>query len=306
MTDIATLITLNAHRWTAMVVKPDHIVALDKVVTRMWLPPSFRARYEAISKTTGVPAPFIMLAHYRESDGDWHTSLAQGDSLVRRSVHVPAGRIPPPAQPPFTFEQCAVDALTAVEQVNHWTDWSIGGMLTRLEMYNGIGYARMGLPSAYVWAQTNQYLGGKYTSDGHFERSEWDVQNGVAAVLARMMALDSGLTVAGATLNIAAIIDHAKDAPNSQTMPQAHDTEWLQHALNTLGQHEPFQHEITAALSALHPPGRLPLVEDGLYGAQTKEAVRGFQRAAGGLLDDGKAGAATMPKIVDALSHLDH
>jgi len=35
-----------------------------------------------------------------------------------------------------------------------WHDWSIGGALTLLEQYNGLGYYHMDRPSPYVWSGT--------------------------------------------------------------------------------------------------------------------------------------------------------
>ena len=75
----------------------------------------------------------------------------------------------------------------------HWTDWSIGGALTLLEQYNGLGYANRGMPSPYIWASTNQYSHGKYTSDGHFDPHAVDRQIGCAALLRRMTILDPSI-----------------------------------------------------------------------------------------------------------------
>jgi len=109
---------------------------------------------------------FIAVIHERESDMDFTTHLGQGDPLNRRTVHVPAGR------GPFTgldaFEQGAVDALIdcAPYAALSNKDWSISGMLTYLERYNGLGYATRGIASPYLWAGTNQYSKGKYVRDG--------------------------------------------------------------------------------------------------------------------------------------------
>ena len=84
---------------------------------------------------------------------DWQ-SLAQGDPWNRVSVHVPAGR------GPFkSWEDAAVDALVNCSPyAARNKDWSIGGTLTMLEQYNGLGYAARGRPSPYVWSGTDQYL----------------------------------------------------------------------------------------------------------------------------------------------------
>lgn len=42
-------------------------------------------------------------------------------------------------------------------------------MLTNLERFSGIGYAARGVPSAYVWSGTDQYVSGKYVRDGVYD-----------------------------------------------------------------------------------------------------------------------------------------
>jgi lysozyme family protein len=103
---------------------------------------------------------FIAVSHYRESSQDFATNLGQGDPWNKVSVHVPAGR------GPFkSFEDAAVDALAKCSPyAAKLKDWSIGGMLTNLERYNGIGYANKGIPSPYIWSGTDQYRSGKYVA----------------------------------------------------------------------------------------------------------------------------------------------
>jgi lysozyme family protein len=67
----------------------------------------------------------------------------------------------------------------------------LGGALTLLEEYNGLGYAARGLPSPYVWAATDQYVKGKYVADGHFDPDVVDQQLGCAALLLELQALDT-------------------------------------------------------------------------------------------------------------------
>lgn len=128
---------------------------------------------------TGVSWEFVACTHYRESDLNFNTQLGQGDPLNRKSVHVPKGR------GPFkTFEDGAYDALVnCAPYAARIKDWSLPGMLTVLEMYNGLGYAQRGIPSPYVWAGTDQYLRGKYVSDGVFSASTVDSQLGVAGLI---------------------------------------------------------------------------------------------------------------------------
>ncbi|MBR1142489.1 hypothetical protein JQ567_04270 [Bradyrhizobium sp. AUGA SZCCT0431] len=145
---------------------------------------------------TGVPWPFIAVAHERECSQDWSGSLAQGDPWNRVSVHVPAGR------GPFrSWEDAAIDALVnCAPRAARNKDWSIGGTLTMLEQYNGLGYAARGRPSPYIWSGTDQYVSGKYVRDGVYGPSAVDRQLGCAGILMAMMALDPTITFPGTTI----------------------------------------------------------------------------------------------------------
>ena len=155
------------------------------------------SRYKDLEKSTGVPWKVIGIIHLRESDCNFHTHLHNGDPLSARTYHVPAGR-PLRGSPPFTFEYSAIDALT-MEGFTAIKDWTIEQIAFSFEQYNGWGYAYHGMPSAYLWAGTNQYASGKYVADGVFDPSAVDVQLGTMAVLKRVMEL-TGESFAGATV----------------------------------------------------------------------------------------------------------
>ncbi len=303
--DIAKLTAANTARWQAMKINPGRMAEVDQVVDRLWTPAS-KARYATISAATGVPAAFIALAHERESGQNWNRSLAQGDLLTRRSVDVPQGRIPAPAEPPFSFEAAAIDALVACDHVNEWTDWSIGGLLTKLELWNGAGYYLHGVPSAYVWAGSDQYKGGKYDADEHWNPTLWDQQLGTAVLFARMLAIDSELSgqfvLAG--VSVLALPDSHPAMLPPPAVPVLHDNAWVQQQMNLLGAREPWRTAILEAMGELKPPGTFPLAVDGNYGRSTTQAVRGFQRQHGDILDDGNAGRTTQPEIEQAVAAL--
>src|SRR5262249_6922298 len=128
----------------------------------------------------------------RECSQSWTGSLAQGDPWNKVSVHVPAGRGPFPS-----WEDAAVDALVNCSpRTAQWTDWSVGGALSLLEQYNGLGYANRGVPSPYIWAGTDQYRSGKYVRDGIYDPTAIDRQLGCAGLLMAMMQLDSSISFA--------------------------------------------------------------------------------------------------------------
>lgn len=193
MTNIIALKQHNADRWKAMHVTPALIATLDHVAARLVAKPA-KVRYQDVSDAAHVPWYVIAVIHEREASQSWSANLAQGDRWDRVSIHVPRGR-----GPFSSWEAAASDALShCAPFASRWTDWSIGGLLTLLEEYNGLGYAAHGMPSPYIWASTNQYSRGKYIADGHFDPNAVDHQLGCAAMLARMAAQDDSIKFADA------------------------------------------------------------------------------------------------------------
>jgi lysozyme family protein len=207
MTDTNALKTANAKRWASAKLTRNFSGVAKRLIDA-------KARYQAVSARTGVPWPFIAVAHERESSQNWSGSLAQGDPWNKVSVHVPAGR------GPFkSWEDAAVDALVnCAPYAARNKDWSIGGTLSMLEQYNGLGQASgpsgwagkpytperkqrfAPQPSAYIWAGTDQYKSGKYVADHVYDSTVVDTQLGCAGLLMAMMALDPTITFTGATI----------------------------------------------------------------------------------------------------------
>jgi lysozyme family protein len=187
MVDIVKLKTLNAARWAVIKVNPNLLKELDLVANRLV---AAKTRYLTVSSQTTVPWFVIAVIHEREASQSWAANLAQGDPWDKVSVHVPKG------QGPFkSWEDAAVNALSHTSPfAAHWGDWSVGGTLTLLEEYNGLGYAMRGMPSPYVWASTNQYSKGKFIADGHFDPNAIDHQMGCAALISRIKVLDPSIT----------------------------------------------------------------------------------------------------------------
>lgn len=271
MVDIAALTRANAARWSrakltreAEFIQPARVAVANK------------GRYLAIARQAGMPDiawVFIAVSHYRESSQNFSRSLAQGDRWDQVSVHVPAGR------GPFkSFEDAAVDALVkCAPYAARLKDWSIGGMLTNLERFNGIGYAARGVPSAYVWSGTNQYERGKFVADGVYDPNKVDAQLGVAGLILTMMQLDPSITFDGPAPQV-----QPKPIPINPTDKPIRDGIWLQNSLNRLG--------------------ASPKLElDGIVGPATRNAVRAFQLAAG-ISVDGLVGAETFAALDKALA----
>lgn len=223
--NISQLIDRNRTRWDQMVLDPTRVPAFDAIAKRLSLPEN-KSKYQAVAarlQTAGyqaVPWWMIAVVSEREYGGPphWDKQLGQGDPLHERSVHDPAGR------GPFidhegddllnnAWLRCALDALIdCAPHAAHWPDWSPGGVATIIEEYNGPGYAMRGVPSAYVWSGSNQYVSGKYVADHVYRAGVRDVQEGCMPIVRRMMLLDKTIAFPGANQIIAPIAPPLKPA----------------------------------------------------------------------------------------------
>lgn len=269
--NIPALTEQNSARWSkAKLTRAAEFMTPAKVAV------ANKGRYLAIARAAGMPDiawVFIAVSHYRESSQNFSKSLAQGDAWNKESIHVPAGR------GPFkSFEDAAVDALVNCgPHAARLKDWSIGGMLTNLERFNGVGYYIRELPSAYVWSGTDKYEKGKFVADGVFDPNKVDQQLGVAGLILTMMQLDPSIRFDGPAPQVQPkpVVQQPMDKP-------IRDGIWLQNSLNRLG-----------------ADPKLEL--DGIVGPATRNAVRAFQLAAG-IEVDGLVGPATFAALDKALA----
>lgn len=202
MPSIPALISRNAELWAKASILPSRAIEVKAVALRL-THESAKAQYELISKATNVPWWVIAVIHEREADQDFTCSIAQGDPLDRPSRHVPRGRGPffnHPKDPPGqdAFYRGAIDALeNCPPQPAFWHNWTAGGTLTLLELYNGTGYEEYHHENTpYDWGATDQEERGKYTGDGQFNPHAWDTQIGCAAMLKAMMEIDPSIQFA--------------------------------------------------------------------------------------------------------------
>jgi lysozyme family protein len=182
MVDLVALKAANEKRWASAKLTANYSRIAKALVDA-------KPRYQSVETKTGVPWPVIAVIHMRESSQSWGRSLAQGDPWDRVSTRVPAGR------GPFkSWEEAAIDALAnCAPYLARNRDWSIAETLTKLEQYNGLGYAARGRPSPYIWSGTSQYKSGKYIRDGVYDPHAVDRQPGCAGLLIEMMALDASI-----------------------------------------------------------------------------------------------------------------
>lgn len=184
MVDMAVLKAANADRWANAKLTRNFVTVAKALIAA-------KSVYTEVQRVTKVPWWFIAVVHERESNQDWMASLAQGDPWNAVSTHVPVGR-----GPFHSWQAAAIDALVyCPPYAANNRDWSVGGSLTLLEEYNGLGYAGKGLPSPYVWSGTDQYIKGKYVQDHVFDPDKIDVQMGCAGLLLTMANLDSSVKI---------------------------------------------------------------------------------------------------------------
>jgi lysozyme family protein len=172
--------SINARRWEMATIPAHRRHEAQVIVDRI---NRNQARYEAVAAKTGVPWGVIAALHNMEASGDFAKHLHEGSSLKYRTKDVPKGRPLPPAQPPFTWEFSAIDALVYDRMgAKNWND--IGPALSAAEGYNGWGYAMYhpSTPSPYLWAGTTAERPGKYVADGKWSPTARSGQTGVATL----------------------------------------------------------------------------------------------------------------------------
>ena len=262
-----------ASLWSRMVIRPDRTDDIDVIARKLV---NFKPRYQTVSSSTRVPWFIIAVLHQRESSANFNTHLHNGDPLSAQTRHVPVGR-PPAGNPPFTWEESAIDALTMPAHALHQVpSWTIEPTCYEIEKYNGFGYRNNhpSVKSPYLWSFSNIYECGKYVADGVFDPDAIDKQCGTMPLLRRMMELDNSVTFPAEGAGAVAI-EPAVLAMQSRGEPVIH----LQTALQQRG---------------------YPISEiDGIYGTETRDAVMLFQRTAR-LPETGIADIATVQMLAQA------
>lgn len=164
-------------------IREEKFQAVDEIISSI---ERNRDRYRSVGQSLGIPWYMIAVIHNMESSMNFQRHLHNGDPLDARTVHVPKGR-PASGSPPFTWEESAADALQ-YQKLHTWNDWSLSGLLYKLEEYNGWGYRlyHSHVLSPYLWSFSYHYRNGKYTGDGRWSESAISRQAGAAVLLRRM------------------------------------------------------------------------------------------------------------------------
>ncbi|MCX7806708.1 MAG: peptidoglycan-binding protein, partial [Planctomycetota bacterium] len=272
--------------FAAAAIRREKLGVIDRTINRIL---DNRARYDAISTQTSVPWYFIAALHNMECNGNFSKHLHNGDPLTGRTVREPAGRPPPPSQPPFAWHDSAVDALQC-KDLHKVTTWALADIAYHAERYNGFGY-RLYHPevqSPYLWSFTSLYTAGKYVSDGKFDPQAVSDQVGVMALLKRM--LERGIITAPVGAELSSTAGLADISPGEQvsadvapspdaapTPPASQVPPYPGRAIRR-GDTGPHVEAVQRRLLelGLHGVGSA----DGQFGPRTEEAVKLFQARA--------------------------
>lgn len=179
-----------ARLWDGALVLPKAKAAAGVAAKRIL---ANRSRYEEVERATGVPWEFVAILHDREASGSFAGVLHNGEKILgtgRKTAKVPKGR-----GPFTTWLEAAVDALR-IKGLDKLGEWSVERCLYECERFNGFGYRYRRLPSAYLWAGTSVYRGGKFVADGKFDPAAQDAQLGVAATMRALMVAAPSITFA--------------------------------------------------------------------------------------------------------------
>ena len=172
-------VKIQEERWNKAQIRPEKVHFVGAITAQIV---RSRNRYDTVAAATSVPWPVIASIHNMECGLSFRENLANGDPLTAKTRHVPQGR--PPGNPPFTWEQGAIDALKFDHlDKKSWGD--IGDELNNVELYNGSGYQKYhpGTPSPYLWSWTTIYTRGKYVADGVWSDTAISDQCGVSPLL---------------------------------------------------------------------------------------------------------------------------
>ena len=131
--------------------------------------------------------------HWRESSADFDTYLHQGDPLDEPAVNVP-NNIPVF----YEWEEAAKHALNMHYHKNRQEDLEItqdtqnpNALATYAETYNGLGYYPTQYNKSICVLWTDQYVSGKYVSDGRYNSKVVDRQIGVMPLLGALDAMQT-------------------------------------------------------------------------------------------------------------------
>jgi lysozyme family protein len=176
--DKTTISAENDQLFGQAVIDPSRMSELEKAVD---LIKANKARYQTVETATGVAWFAVALLHFAGTVSDFSVHL-NGDPLRSRTIRVPKG--PPEGDPPFSWEDSAIDLVRLQARGSDPGSFpTVGVLLFWLEGFDGYGYHSRNVRSPFIWACTNQYMGGKFLPDHVFDPNFKEKKCGAASLL---------------------------------------------------------------------------------------------------------------------------
>jgi lysozyme family protein len=130
-----------------------------------------------------IPWQYVGILHYLEAGCRFERQILNGQPWDQRTTIEPIG-----LGPWETWGASTIAALARRE---------VRG-LRDLEAWNGMGYARRGVNSPYLWSGSNHGVGaGKYVADGKYDPAAVSNQVGAAALLHALSGGDLDILALG-------------------------------------------------------------------------------------------------------------
>lgn len=133
--------------------------------------------YCAWEKIVLVPAWFLFAVDYRESTCDQTCNFLNGQPLYKRTT------IEPKNQGPFFSKLQSIVIWKELKKDQIPNDSKLDSWLKFAEKNNGLGYLMREKVSPYIFAGSQYYVSGLFSSDGHYRENMIDYRYGVAVIL---------------------------------------------------------------------------------------------------------------------------
>ncbi len=119
-----------------------------------------QSRYEVVASQTNTPWQVVAVVHAMESTLNFNTNLLNGEPYNQKTEYVPKGR-----GPWTTWEAAAVEGINEIFERRLASKLELDKpevIACVLELYNGAGYIKKGMPSPYLWSGSMHYEKGKF------------------------------------------------------------------------------------------------------------------------------------------------